>query len=156
MLRSMRERTKTILWIVVLTFVISIFAVWGMDLRGPQQHKYDANVVGSVDKQTVSQQAYSDMLNQLYLQVRTQKGENYTPSEMERNLLADQAWELTVQALLMQREIDKLHIDVSDPELVSFLRQNPHPQLQNVFKTEDGQFDYQAYLKAASRERTSR
>jgi peptidyl-prolyl cis-trans isomerase D len=48
----------------------------------------------------------------------------------------------------MQREIDKLHITVSDAELVSFLRQNPHPSLQNVFKTQDGQFDYQAYLKA--------
>jgi peptidyl-prolyl cis-trans isomerase D len=148
MLRNLREKTKTILWIVVLTFIISIFAVWGMDLRGPRQRKFDVNVVGSVDKQNISQQAYSDMMNQVYAQVKAQKGENYAPSEMERNLIADQAWELTVQAMLMQREINKLHIDVSDAELVSFLRQNPHPQLQNVFKTQDGQFDYQAYLKA--------
>jgi peptidyl-prolyl cis-trans isomerase D len=148
MLRNLRERTKTILWIVVLTFVISIFAVWGMDLQGPKQRKFDANVVGSVDKQDISQQAYNDMLNQLYNQVRTQKGENYAPNDMEQSLLANQAWELAVQGRLMQREIDKLHITVSDAELVSFLRQNPHPSLQNVFKTEDGQFDYQAYLKA--------
>lgn len=148
MLRNLRQRTKTILWIVVLTFVISIFAVWGMDLQGPRQKNYDVNVVGTVDKQAISQQAYNDMLNQLYNQVKIQKGENYAPSDMERSLLADQAWELAVQGRLMQREIDKLHITVSDAELVSFLRQNPHPSLQNVFKTEDGQFDYQAYLKA--------
>jgi peptidyl-prolyl cis-trans isomerase D len=147
MLRNLRERTKTILWIVVLTFVISIFAVWGMDLQGPQR-KFDASVVGKVDKQDISQQAYNDMLNQLYAQVKQQKGENYAPSDMERSMLADQAWELAVQGRLMQREIDRLHITVSDAELVSFLRQNPHPQLQNAFKTQDGQFDYQAYLKA--------
>jgi peptidyl-prolyl cis-trans isomerase D len=148
MLRDLRQRTKTILWIVVLTFVISIFAVWGMDLRGPQQRDFDVNIAGNVDKEAISQQAYSDMLNQLYNQVKIQKGENYAPSEMERGLLADQAWELSVQGRLMQREIDKLHLTVSDAELVSFLRQNPHPSLQNVFKTQDGQFDYQAYLKA--------
>jgi len=148
MLRNLRERTKTILWIVVLTFVISIFAVWGMDLRGPRQKEFDVNIVGNVDKEAISQQAYNDMLNQLYNQVKIQKGENYAPSDMERSLLADQAWELTVQGRLMQREIEKLHITVSDAELVSFLRQNPHPSLQNAFKSEDGQFDYQAYLKA--------
>jgi peptidyl-prolyl cis-trans isomerase D len=48
----------------------------------------------------------------------------------------------------MQKEIAKLKITVTDDELVAFLRQNPHPSLQNVFKTKDGQFDYQAYLKA--------
>jgi peptidyl-prolyl cis-trans isomerase D len=148
MLRNLRERTKTILWIVVLTFVISIFAVWGMDLRGPGQRNFDVNVVGKVDKEAISQQAYNDMLNQLYAQVRAQKGERYAPSDMERGLLADQAWELAVQGRIMQREIEKLGITVSDAELVSFLRQNPHPSLQNVFKTQDGQFDYQAYLRA--------
>lgn len=150
MLRNLRERTKTILWIVVLAFVLSIFAVWGMDLRGPQQRKFDFSVVGTVDKEAISQQAYNDMLNQLYAQVKMQKGERYVPSDMERGLLADQAWELAVQGRIMQREIERLGITVSDAELVSFLRQNPHPSLQNVFKTQDGQFDYQAYLRALS------
>ena len=151
MLRGLRERTKTILWIVVATFIISIFAVWGMDLSGPKQRKFDMSVAGSVDKQDISQQAYNDMLNQLYNQVKAQKGESYSPSDMERSLLADQAWELTVQGRIVQKEIAKLDLlTVTDGELVSFLRQNPHPSLQNVFKTQDGQFDYQAYLKTLS------
>jgi peptidyl-prolyl cis-trans isomerase D len=148
MLRNLRERTKTILWIVVLTFVISIFAVWGMDLQGPKKHKFDANIVGNVDKHAITQQVYNNVLNQLYSQVKMQRGENYAPSDMERSLLADQAWEYAVQGMLMQREIDRLHITVSDAELVSFIRQNPPPEFQNAFKTEDGQFDYQGYLKA--------
>lgn len=148
MLRSLRERTKTILWIVVLTFVISIFAIWGMDLSTPSQRKYDQDVAGIVDKEEITQQSYSDMANQLFYQLRQEKGENYNPSEMERSLLEDQAWELTVQNTIMQREIAKLKLGVTDAELVAFLRQNPHPQLQSVFKTESGEFDYQAYLKA--------
>jgi parvulin-like peptidyl-prolyl isomerase len=148
MLRGMRERTKTILWIVVLTFIVSIFAVWGMDLRTPQRRRTDSNVAGTIEKKPVTQQAYNDMVNQLYTQLKTQKGENYTASDMERSLIADQAWELTIQNRLTQKEIAKLKITVTDDELVAFLRQNPHPSLQNVFKTKDGQFDYQAYLRA--------
>ena len=150
MLRGLRERTKTILWIVILTFIVSIFAIWGMDLSTPRRRLNDQDVAGSVDKEAISQQAYNDMVNQLYSQVRQQKGENYNPTDMERSLLADQAWELTVQGRLMGKEIEKLNINVSDAELVAFLRQNPHPSLQKVFQTQDGQFDYQAYLKALS------
>jgi peptidyl-prolyl cis-trans isomerase D len=150
MLRGMRERTKTILWIVVLTFIVSIFALWGMDLRTPQRRMSDRDVAGTVDKQAISEQAYNDMINQLYAQVRQQKGENYNPTDMERSLIADQAWELAIQGRLTEREIKKLGIGVSDAELIAFLRQNPHPSLQKVFKTESGEFDYQAYLKALS------
>ncbi len=150
MLRSLRERTKTILWIVVLTFIVSIFAIWGMDLTTPQRRLQDQDVAGSVGKEAISQQAYNDIVNQLYSQLRLEKGENYNPTDMERGLIADQAWELSVQTRLMNKEIENLNIGVSDQELVAFLRQNPHPSLQKVFKTEDGQFDYQAYLKALS------
>ena len=34
MIKQMRENTKVILWIVVVAFVVTIFAVWGLDLTG--------------------------------------------------------------------------------------------------------------------------
>jgi peptidyl-prolyl cis-trans isomerase D len=150
MLRQLRESMKTVLWIVVAAFVISIFAVWGMDLRTPQRRTRDRNVIGSVDKELITQQEYQNVLNTVLAQLKQQKGENYTPSDMERRLIEDQAWELTIQGILMKREMDKLNITVTDQELVTFLRQNPHPSLQEVFKTQDGKFDYQAYLRALS------
>jgi peptidyl-prolyl cis-trans isomerase D len=151
MLRQMRESMKTVLWIVVATFVISIFAIWGMDLRTPQRRVRDRNVVGLVGKESISQQAYQEMINQLTATIKQQKGENYTPSDMERRLIDDQAWEATIENTLVQNQMRKLGLTtVSDPELVSFLRKNPHPQLQEVFKTAEGKFDYQAYLKALS------
>ena len=150
MLRQLRDSMKTILWIVVATFVISIFAVWGMDLQSPQRRVRDRNAVGAVGKEEITQQMYQNMINQITNQMKTQKGENYSPSEMERRLIDDQAWEATVQASIMQNQMRKLNLSVSDQELVSFLRKNPHPDLQNVFKTAEGKFDYQAYLNALS------
>ncbi len=148
MLKQLRENTKTILWIVVVAFVISIFAVWGMNLRSPSTRRQDQDVAGSVDGDIIPWQTYRNTFTELLSQLKAQRGEDYNPSASENRMLADQAWELTIQRILLQREIKRLDITVTDNELVTFLRRNPHPQLQQIFRTEDDQFDHQAYLNA--------
>lgn len=148
MLKQMREKTKTILWIVVVAFVISIFAVWGMNLRTPEVNQQEPDVVGRVDGEIVRRQMYATTFNELLEQVRMQKGENYRMSESENRMLADQAWERTVQKILVAKEIQRRGIVVTDNELVTFLRRNPPPLVQQAFVSDEGQFDYQAYLAA--------
>ena len=148
MLKQLRENTKTILWIVVVAFVVSIFAVWGMNLDSPSRQNQDGNVVGMVNGEPITRTLYSNSFTQIYEQMKQQRGEEYEPNQMERLMLAEQAWELSIQNILMREEIEKRHITVSDAELVDFLRRNPHPTLQQVFRTEDDQFDYQAYLRS--------
>lgn len=151
MLKQLRDNTKTILWIVVVAFVVSIFAVWGMNLNtpsgGPRQEE---NTVGSVNGEPITRTLYSNSFTQVYDQMKQQWSEGYEPNQMQRLMLAEQAWELAIQKILMAQEIDKLQITVTDAELVDFLRRNPHPTLQQVFRTEDDQFDYQAYLRSLS------
>jgi len=152
MLKKMRENTKTILWIVVVTFVISIFAVWGMNMRGggsntPQQQ---SDAIGSVDGVELTRQMYSNSWQELYTNIRMQRGEDYKLSDTESYMLSEQAWESLIQKVLIDREIKRDGIVVTDNELVSFLRRNPHPTLRQMFTNEEGQFDYQAYLQALS------
>lgn len=148
MLKQMREKTKTILWIVVVAFVISIFAVWGMNLRSPQGRSQEPEVVGTVDGEPVRRQMYAGTFNELLEQVRMQKGEDYRMSESEHRMLADQAWERTVQKILVAKEIERRGIVVTDNELIAFLRRNPPPAVQQAFVNDEGTFDYQAYLAA--------
>jgi len=150
MLKQLRENTKTILWIVVVAFVVSIFAVWGMNLDSPTRRPQDENAVGSVNGEPITRTLYSNSFTQVYEQMKQQRGEEYEPNQMERLMMAEQAWELSIQKILMAKEIEKQRITVSDAELVDFLRRNPHPTLQQVFRTEDDQFDYQAYLRSLS------
>jgi len=149
MLQQMRENTKTILWIVVIAFVISIFAVWGMDLRSGRggDQSLDTDVIGSVDGVKITRQMYSSAYQEIYNQIRAQRGENVELSVTEKNMLNEQAWETLVMEILRSREIERLGITVSDNELVAFLRQNPPPVLQQAFVDEQGRFDYQAYLR---------
>ena len=150
MLKQLRENTKTILWIVVVAFVVSIFAVWGMNLDSPTKSPQNENAVGSVNGELITRTLYSNSFTQVYDQMKQQRGGEYEPNQMERIMMAEQAWELAIQKILMASEIEKQRITVSDAELVDFLRRNPHPTLQQVFRTEDDQFDYQAYLRSLS------
>ena len=150
MLKQLRENTKTLLWIVVVAFVVSIFAVWGMNLDSPSRRPQNENAVGIVDGEPITRTLYSNSFTQVYEQMKQQRGGEYEPNQMERLMLAEQAWELAIQNILMAKEIDKHRITVGDEELVDFLRRNPHPTLQQVFRTEDDQFDYQAYLQSLS------
>ncbi len=152
MLQQMRENTKTILWIVVITFIISIFAVWGMNLKSGRgsDPALESDVIGSVDGEKITRQMYSSAYQEIYNQVRAQRGENVELSVTERNMLNEQAWETLVMEILRNREIQRMGITVSDNELVAFLRQNPPAVLQQAFADEQGRFDYQAYLRELS------
>jgi parvulin-like peptidyl-prolyl isomerase len=151
MLKQLRENTKTILWIVVVAFVVSIFAVWGMNLRsgdgGPGE---ESNVIGSVDGIELSRQMYANTFQELYNNIRMQRGEDFRLSDSESYMLSEQAWETMIQKAIVAREIENHKITVTDEELVSFLRRNPHPTLRQMFTDEEGNFDYQAYLQALS------
>lgn len=152
MLRLLREKTKVILWIVVVAFVVTIFAAWGMNYRSGTSPSDDrtADIVGRVNGIDISRTEYRNNLNNLYGQMMQQRGEGYTPSDFELYMLRNQAWELTVQEKLVAERIRKMNITVTDRELVSFIRNNPHPSLRQVFTDEAGNFNYQEYLNAIS------
>ncbi len=151
MLKQLRENTKTILWIVVVAFVVSIFGVWGMNLKsGDQGRQTASDIVGKVDGIEITRRLYSNKFQELYNQIKTQRGENFELSVTDQHMLLEQTWENVIQEILLNREINRLGITITDNELVSFLRRTPHPQLRQTFVNEKGDFDYQAYLRALS------
>lgn len=152
MLKILREKTKNILWIVIVAFIVTIFAAWGMNMKTGNSDYSDekSSIVGTVNGVDIDRTIYSRNLSQLYAQLEKQRGKDYFPSAPERYMLNNQAWEITIQSFLFQQGVEELDITVTDNELVSFLRNNPHPSLQEIFTDEEGNFNYQEYLKALS------
>ncbi|MDZ7859711.1 MAG: peptidylprolyl isomerase [Candidatus Krumholzibacteriota bacterium] len=150
MLKVLREKTKTILWIVIVAFVGTIFVAWGMGNRDSNTQDNKSNIVGSVNGVEIDRSIYSRNKSMLYNQLKEERGDNYTPGETEEYMIDNQAWEMTIQDFLFREGINKLGISVTDKELVSFLRNNPHPSLQETFTDNKGNFSYQEYLKALS------
>jgi len=154
MLKVLRSRTKVILWIVIVAFVVTIFAAWGANYLGgggsSGSREGRENVVGIVNGVDIPAEVYSRNLSQLYSQLSNYRGDDYSPSILERYRLEQQAWEMTVNNVLTQQKIEELGITATSRELVDFIRNNPHPSLREMFTDEEGNFDYQQYLQALS------
>ncbi|MCK4537518.1 MAG: SurA N-terminal domain-containing protein [Candidatus Krumholzibacteria bacterium] len=151
MLQQMRANTKTILWIVVVAFGITGFSLFGVNQKSGNKNPNErSEFVGSVNGQKISRQMYSFQYQQLLSQIRARRGDNISFSATESHMLAEQAWETTIMEILRAQEIEKLGITVNDNELVSFLRRNPHPQLQSMIVDDNGNFDYNEYLRQLS------
>jgi len=147
MMQSLRENTKIILWVVVVAFIITIFAVWGLDLQtaGVQTQQ---SMVGRVAGEAVTAQAYQQIYSQLAQQFRAQSGGELTAAQQE--MVREQAWENLVSSVLTTKEIEKLGITVSDEEILTFLRTSPPPEVQQYFRDQAGNFDFAAYQSALS------
>lgn len=145
MMKQMRENTKVILWIVVIAFVITIFAVWGLDLQTGEPGQ--KNSIGSVNGNTITPQQFQTVYNQMVQQYRSSSSSNdLTYSQQE--MLREQAWQNIVSNILTDEEIHRLGIRVTDQEVLNYLRTSPPPEVQQYFKDKNGKFDYAAYQQA--------
>lgn len=146
-MRQMRENTKVILWIVVIAFVVTIFAVWGLDLQtGGISSPQSQGLVGRVNGVPVTAQAYQSAYSQLAQQYRSSGSLTAT----QQSMLQDQAWNTLVTQILTDQEIQRLGITATDEEVLSYLRTSPPPEIQQFFIDDTGNFNYAAYQAALS------
>ncbi|MFH1277693.1 MAG: SurA N-terminal domain-containing protein [Candidatus Eisenbacteria bacterium] len=146
MLQSMRENTKIILWIVIAAFVGLIFAVWGADLRSSSTGQ-GRSVVGKVNGRPVTVEEYERAFNE---EMTYYRGDSDLPVLPEiTEFLRGRAWERVVNSAIVEAEMAKANIVISDEEIVLSIRTNPPDFLRKneAFLT-GGQFDYQKYRAA--------
>ncbi|NIM19555.1 MAG: hypothetical protein GTO51_04145 [Candidatus Latescibacteria bacterium] len=146
MMRQMRQNTKIILWIVVVSFVLTIFAVWGMDLRTGSSGQ-DPSILGRVNGVAITRAHYQAVYEQLASEYRALSPDGQL-SYSQLDLIQKQTWDNIVIAILTDQQIEKLGITVTDEEILNFLRTTPPPEIQQYFMDEEGNFDYQAYQRA--------
>ncbi len=145
MFAELRQRTKTILWIVIVAFVGLMVFVWGMDLRrrsGPE-----SGIIGRVEKQRITLQEYRNELANL--RARYYEIEKRRPDQQTEKEIAERAWKNIIQRRLLQREIDRYAMTVTPEEVEFELRTNPPDfvRAQPVFQT-NNKFDHKKYLAA--------
>lgn len=146
MLQSMRENTKIILWIVIAAFVGLIFAVWGADLRSSSRGQ-KGFIIGKVDGRPLTADAFERAYNDELSYYRGNSDSPVLPEIAE--YLREKAWVRTVNAAIVEEELAKSTIVISDEEIVNAIRTNPPDFLrQNEAFLTNGQFDYQKYRTA--------
>lgn len=144
MMRSIRANTK---WIMV--FLAVAFAAWlvldWVQSRDTQAASGANPVIAVVNGQEIRYVQWSNTLEFALNNARAASGGAVMTDEETRQVEIA-AWDQLIQDVLIQQEIDRLGIQVTDAEVQQAFRLSPPPDLMRypAFMT-DGVFDYAKY-----------
>ncbi len=142
MMRQMRENTKWIMLVTAMAFVGLMVFQWGMDITG--RSGLSIGEIGSVNGTPVSYNAFNQTYRSLFDQVQASQEDPVTSQQISD--IEDAAWNEVVNQVLIQQELRRRGIVVTNEELLTAARFSPPPEFQTspAFQT-DGVFDIQKY-----------
>ena len=142
MMRQMRENTKWIMLVTATAFVGLMVFQWGMDITG--QGGLTIGEIGSVNGRPVEYDKYNNTYSSLLNQIQVSQEDPITSQQIRD--IEDAAWDEVVTQLLIEQELERRGILMTDEELLTAARFSPPPAYQNepLFLT-DGFFDIQKY-----------
>ncbi len=143
MMQQMRENTKWIMLITALAFVALMVFQWGMDVSGRSSGALTGGELGTVNGEPITYQQWNAVYRNLYQQQQDQTGGT---SDIDNDAIEDQAWDQLVMDRLIDQELARRGIQVTDNEIRQAARYSPPPEFYQyeVFQT-DGQFDLDKY-----------
>ncbi|MGH7545750.1 MAG: SurA N-terminal domain-containing protein, partial [Gemmatimonadota bacterium] len=141
-MRALREKTQVIILILALAFVGLMVFEWGMNISG--QSGGFPTEVGRVNGTPIPYEQWRRVYQNLTDQAREEKGGRLTDEELRQ--VEETAWNQLVSEILVQQELERLGIEVTEGEIRLAFRTMPPPWVMShpAFQT-DGQFDYEKY-----------
>ena len=139
-MNNLRENTGVILWILVFSFGV----IWVLQ---------DSNVFETMNRQPrdiaivngapIRYEEYQQTIEQRREQIRQRMGEQETTPRMEERV-REQAYNQLVQQELLEQEMERLGITVTDQEVLDMVYgANPHPIIRQQFADSTGRVDQQ-------------
>ena len=148
LITKMRSQMQIVMWTILILFVISM-AIGGLvgganigDIFGQRQ----ADEIGSVNKKPIFFEDFNSFVSS-----EINRSTNNNPSLMadeQKEFARAIVWERLINDLLIEEQIEKKAITVSDEEVLFQLQNNPPFFLQSndLFQT-NGEFDLEKYLE---------
>lgn len=144
LMERLRNSTKIIFWVLILSFGL----LWGLADTGA----IDAIMIGprslaEVNGRAITAEEYNARVNAFTQQYQEQTGE--APTLEMRAYYDELAWDELVLERIIDSEMERLGITVTDDEIVEMITgARPHPMVAQFFTREDGSIDRLA-LQAA-------
>ncbi|MBP1653985.1 MAG: PpiC-type peptidyl-prolyl cis-trans isomerase, partial [Bacteroidetes bacterium] len=114
----MRDSMPIILFGLLIAFLITIIFEWGMDYLGIRSGSQD--LLGSINGRKVTYQEYSELVRSFSEQQKTRTGQD--PDETQTQQIREQVWQSLITQTLVEQEIQRLGLTVSDQEIVDWVR----------------------------------
>jgi len=138
----MRDNMPIILIGLLVAFVITIVFEWGMDYLGMRGGGGD--VIGTVNGKKISYREFTELVRSMTEVQKAQTGAE--PDENQLKQVREQVWQSLVTEYLLEEEIQRFDIEVTDQELIEWVRgDNPPEDLRRNFVDSTGQFRRDLY-----------
>jgi peptidylprolyl isomerase/peptidyl-prolyl cis-trans isomerase D len=137
-MNTLRQNTGVILWILVISFGV-IWTLQDSDVFSAmdQPNRNVATVNGSA----IQHDEYQQMVKRQRKRFQQQLGGDMNP-QMESQV-REQAYNQVVNQELLEQEMDRLGISVTDAEVEEMVfGENPHPVIRRQFADSTGQINY--------------
>lgn len=144
LMNKLRDRTHIILIVLVLAFLGTIVFEWGMDYLGMRGG--NTMELGSVNGSDITAKEYDDQVQFYIEQQRQQTGED--PDDNMVDMLKNQIWEQFIAQKLIEQEIKKLGIQVTNQEIINWVYNSPQTlpdEIKKNFIDSTGQFNMGFY-----------
>ncbi|MBD1397478.1 SurA N-terminal domain-containing protein [Pontibacter sp. JH31] len=140
LINKIREKSG---WAIgAIAIGLGIFVVGG-DLLGPNSRLLgnDATTIGEIAGEKIDYQQFDAVFQQNKAQYEGQIGRAATESELA--MIREQAWNQLIFQIALQKEYDRLGIQVSEEELADMVQgNNIHPSVRQAFTNpQTGEFD---------------
>ncbi len=145
LMTSLREKTKIVIFVVLIAFVGLIFFDWS-GLSGSGGAGPAGPVVATVNGEDVSWDDYRQLRQQFVANFEARTGRSAEYNDFD-SIEAD-TWLTLMRQRVVQQEVARLHVEISDAEILSTLRTNPPGFIRSQFTNAEGQFDALAYSQA--------
>ncbi len=146
MMHLMRKYMKTIIWVIVISFVGFIFAAWGAKYsQGEKQRK---QFICEINGEGIDYSVYSQKVFELTEDYQTKNGK--APDADAKKKIEDDAWDKIIADFIVRKETEKRGLTATDNEIYLFARNmmllptyiSDSPNFQT-----QGKFDDQKYFK---------
>ncbi|MBK5097579.1 MAG: SurA N-terminal domain-containing protein [Gemmatimonadetes bacterium] len=142
-MRSIRANTKWVMVVMAVAFVGWLVLDWVR--QKDQAATLGVNpVVATVNGQDIRNTRWSEAYSFAIDRARAVSGRSLNDEEVRQ--IESEAWEAMLQDILVEQEIERLGIEVTETEIRQAFRTNPPPDLMRhpAFQT-NGSFDYSKY-----------
>lgn len=148
LMNKLRDKTHIILIILILAFLATIIFEWGMDYMGMRGGEGGPEF-GKVNGQEIKLTDFEQQVNFAIEQQRQQTGQD--PDEQLIGMIREQVWDQMVTQALVEQEINRLGIKVTNQEILNWVYNSPltlPDAIKRNFVDSTGQFNMAVYQQA--------
>ena len=145
LMSKIRERLATIFGAFAAFFIIYIIFDWGMDITGRKDRGGPgSDVIGEVNGQVIRASQLNELVRETAERQKQQTGKE--PDDDAYQRLRQQQWDNLVTQILIDQEIERMGLTVTDAEFTNWVWGDTPPQsLVQRFTDSTGRFDREAY-----------